>query len=72
VEDRINRFGQTRETVSHIMVAGIEGMTTMDEKMLMLIEAKNKVMIGVLEGTSNDLISEDNESMAMAILRSYS
>jgi hypothetical protein len=44
----------------------------MDEKMLMLIEAKNKVMIGVLEGTSNDLISEDNESMAMAILRSYS
>ena len=71
VEDRINRFGQTRETVSHIMIAGIDGMTTMDEKMLALIEAKNKVMISVLEGTSNDLISDDNESMAQAILNSY-
>ena len=71
VEDRINRFGQTRETVSHIMIAGIDGMITMDEKMLMLIEAKHRVMIGVLDGTADDLISDDNESMAQAILNSY-
>ena len=71
VEDRINRYGQKRETVSHIMTAGIDGMTTMDEKMLMLIEAKHRVMIGVLDGMIDDLISDDNESMAQAILNSY-
>jgi len=71
VEDRINRFGQVRETISHIMIAGIDGMTTMDEKMLALIEAKHKIMLGVLEGTADDLISESNESMVQAILNSY-
>ena len=53
------------------MIAGIDGMTTMDEKMLALIEAKHKIMLGVLEGTADDLISDDNESMVQAILNSY-
>lgn len=70
-EDRLARHGQTREVVSHIMISGIEGHSTIDERMIGLLERKNDVLTSVLDGKATDLLDHDAEAVAMQVLRSY-
>lgn len=71
LEARVSRNGQTRETVSTIMLAGIDGATTIDERIYALIEHKNRVVESVLDGKTVELVNDDAQSIAMAVLRQY-
>jgi SNF2 family DNA or RNA helicase len=71
LEARVSRNGQTRETVSTIMLAGVDGATTIDERIYALIEHKNRVVESVLDGKTVELVNDDAQSIAMAVLRQY-
>lgn len=70
-EDRLQRHGQKRDVVSHIMLSDIEGITSIDERMIALLEMKNDVLTSVLDGKANDLLDEDIQSTAMLVLKGY-
>ena len=71
-EARISRNSQTRETVSSILLgACTDGSRTIDERVFALLEMKHSVVTAVLDGKPADLIDEDLESIAMAVLRTY-
>lgn len=71
-EDRLSRFGQTREVVSHILLAGdVDGEPSVDSRMFGLIDAKLATLSQVLDGTTERLVTEDTESVALGVLRTY-
>ena len=49
VEDRLDRIGQTREVVSHIMLAS-NGIPSVDDRIMALLEDKARVTGMVLDG----------------------
>lgn len=53
------------------MISGIEGHSTIDERMIGLLERKNDVLTSVLDGKATDLLDHDAEAVAMQVLRSY-
>jgi SNF2 family DNA or RNA helicase len=71
LEARVSRNGQTRETISTIVLAGTSDNPTIDERIYQLIEHKNTVVNSVLDGESVELVNEDIESIALAVLRQY-
>ena len=75
-EDRLHRRGQTRNTVSHVVLGCIEGNLTIDERLFALIDAKCGVLNAVLDGAefktdNSNLINDDMTSSATALLESY-
>jgi SWI/SNF-related matrix-associated actin-dependent regulator 1 of chromatin subfamily A len=68
VEDRLDRIGQTREVVSHIMLA-TNGVATVDERLMALLNDKAQVTGMVLDGQAASII--DDDSIAAALLDSY-
>jgi SWI/SNF-related matrix-associated actin-dependent regulator 1 of chromatin subfamily A len=70
-EDRLQRFGQTRDVVSHVMISDIEGIDSIDSRMLQIVEHKNRILTAVLDGKPIDLIDDDNRNTAMIVLNSY-
>lgn len=70
-EDRLSRHGQTREVVSHIMLATLPKGDSIDMRMIALLEHKNDILSTVLDGRETDLIDHDSEAIAMQVLRSY-
>jgi SNF2 family DNA or RNA helicase len=71
LEARVSRNGQTRETISTIVLAGTSDNPTIDERIYQLIEHKNTVVNSVLDGESVELVNADMESIALAVLRQY-
>jgi SNF2 family DNA or RNA helicase len=71
LEARVSRNGQTRETISTIVLAGTSDNPTIDERIYQLIEHKNTVVNSVLDGESVELVNADIESIALAVLRQY-
>jgi hypothetical protein len=53
------------------MLSDIEGLTSIDQRMIALLEMKNDVLTSVLDGKANDLIDEDIQSTAMLVLKGY-
>lgn len=71
-EDRLARFGQNREVVSHILLAAdINSQPTLDWRMFALVDQKLDTLSQVLDGKTARLVDDDVESVALAVLRSY-
>jgi SWI/SNF-related matrix-associated actin-dependent regulator of chromatin subfamily A-like protein 1 len=70
-EDRLARRGQEREVVSHIMLGCIEGDLTIDERLFNIVDAKCGILAQVLDGASHELINEEEQSNAIAVLATY-
>jgi hypothetical protein len=70
-EDRLARRGQEREVVSHIMLGCIEGDVTIDERLFAIVDAKCGILAEVLDGVSHELMNEEEQSNAVAVLASY-
>lgn len=70
-EDRLCRRGQEREVVSHIMLGCIEGDVTIDERLFAIVDAKCGVLAQVLDGVHQELINDEEQSNAVAVLRTY-
>lgn len=70
VEDRLDRIGQTREVVSHIMLAA-NGARTVDERLMSLLNDKAQVTGMVLDGTAATITPADDDSIASALIDSY-
>ena len=68
VEDRLDRIGQTREVVSHLML-GTNGVATVDERLMSILNDKAAVTGTVLDGTATSIL--DDDSIAAALLDSY-
>jgi SWI/SNF-related matrix-associated actin-dependent regulator 1 of chromatin subfamily A len=68
VEDRLDRIGQTREVVSHIML-GANGIPTVDERLMGILNDKAAVTGMVLDGSAQVIV--DDSSIAAALLDSY-
>ena len=70
-EDRLARRGQEREVVSHIMLGCIEGDLTIDERLFAIVDAKCGILAQVLDGAPHELMNEEEQSNAVAVLASY-
>ena len=70
-EDRLARRGQEREVVSHIMLGCIEGDLTIDERLFNIVDAKCGILAQVLDGAVHELINEEEQSNAIAVLATY-
>ena len=70
-EDRLARRGQEREVVSHIMLGCIEGDLTIDERLFKIVDAKCGILAQVLDGETHQLINEEEQSNAIAVLATY-
>lgn len=70
-EDRLSRHGQSREVVSHIMLADLDDIVSIDQRMIALLEMKNDVLTSVLDGKDTDLLDDDTASTAMLVLKGY-
>jgi SWI/SNF-related matrix-associated actin-dependent regulator 1 of chromatin subfamily A len=65
-EARANRIGQTRKVVSHWLV-GANGVPTIDERLVEIINTKSNTTGAVLDGNGGDMI--DVESVSSALLQ---
>lgn len=70
-EDRLQRIGQKRDVVSHIMLSAIEEHSTIDERMIQIIMMKNRILSSVLDGEADDLLDDERKAVAMLVLESY-
>lgn len=71
-EDRLARHGQTREVVSHILLAQhIDNEPSLDWRMFALLDQKLGIVSQVMDGKTDVLVNETSESVAMGVLRSY-
>jgi len=70
-EDRLARRGQEREVVSHIMLGCIDGGVTIDERLFQIVDAKCGILAQVLDGVTHELMNEEEQSNAVAVLASY-
>ena len=68
VEDRLDRIGQTREVVSHLML-GTNGVPTVDERLMGILNDKAQVTGMVMDGVEGSI--GDDESITAALLDSY-
>jgi SWI/SNF-related matrix-associated actin-dependent regulator 1 of chromatin subfamily A len=68
VEDRLDRIGQTREVVSHLML-GTNGVPTVDERLMGILNDKAGVTGTIMDGQAASII--DDDSIASALLDSY-
>ena len=68
VEDRLDRIGQTRNVLSHIML-GANGIPTVDERLMAILNDKAGVTGMALDGKAASIV--DDESIASALLNSY-
>jgi len=71
VEDRLDRIGQTRKVYSHIML-GSNGIATIDERILALLEAKARIT-GMIHDGAEDAIMDDDQDTSVGgwLLDSY-
>ena len=72
VEDRLDRIGQTREVVSHIMLAS-NGIPSVDDRIMALLEDKARVTGMVLDGEEGAIFDgeESDDGIMAALLDSY-
>jgi SWI/SNF-related matrix-associated actin-dependent regulator 1 of chromatin subfamily A len=71
-EDRLARHGQKREVVSHVLLAQhIDQQPSLDWRMFALLDQKLGVVSQVLDGKTEMLVTEQSESVAFGVLRSY-
>lgn len=71
-EDRLSRYGQSREVVSHVLIMGpVDGAPSVDERMFGLIDAKLGTLTEVLDGTRARLLDDDAQSVALGVLKTY-
>lgn len=68
VEDRLDRIGQTREVISHLML-GSNGVSTVDERLMGILNEKSAVTGMVLDGQEATLL--DDETITQALFNSY-
>jgi SWI/SNF-related matrix-associated actin-dependent regulator 1 of chromatin subfamily A len=68
VEDRLDRIGQTREVVSHIML-GTNGIPTVDERIMAILNEKAAVTGMIMDGKAASII--DDDTISAALLDSY-
>lgn len=68
VEDRLDRIGQTRKVVVHIML-GTNGVATVDERLMGILNDKAAVTGAIMDGQAATII--DDDSITSALLDSY-
>jgi SWI/SNF-related matrix-associated actin-dependent regulator 1 of chromatin subfamily A len=68
LEDRLDRIGQTRKVVSHIML-GTNGIATVDERLMGILNDKAGVTGVINDGQAQTIV--DDDSITAALLNSY-
>ena len=53
------------------MLADLDDIVSIDQRMIALLEMKNDVLTSVLDGKDTDLLDEDTASTAMMVLKGY-
>lgn len=68
LEDRLDRIGQTRKVVSHVLL-GTNGIPTVDERLMGMLNDKATATGMINRGEAGTII--DDESITAALLNSY-